>query len=1195
MAFQQVGVRAVVNNLAGFIGDINRIDGAINRIGNASQSSSAGATILQGALLAIGGAGVFAALNAIDAGIRAIGEASEFAFKNTVVAAADLEAQMSTIAAVLNVGTAEAEQLRQVALQLGINPLLKVTTIEAAQAMEMLAKNGLTMTDIMNGAAEASIFLSNATGAGFSEAADVATDAMFAFGIEAEGMIDAVNGIVSVVNNSKFDVNDYMYAISQGGGFASQAGVEFDDFNAAIAAIAPAASSGRVAGTSLRYLLARLSPDTDKARTAMESLGLITEETGNVFYDAQGNLKPMIDIVAEMEKAFSGLTEEQRTNLTQTIFGMEGQRAANALISVGAEEFAALQERMGETDAYENARTRIDNLRGSLEIMRGIFEAVGLQIGAEFLPVLKSGIDTVLIPFANALNEKIAPYLDKFGTQLRRVGVLAGRFGTVIGRLFGFEIGEDGIGAFVDAGLEKLSDFIDKAIEFGFEVQRGFGEATTAFLDFKEQAGPSLDRISDAFDRIKLAVQGVFDRFSEAFQNNPHLSEFFDELSTVSEDGGVDGAVSLIDGIADAMENLAGAVETIAPYIGDISELFGIIAGATAGNYAAAPGQVTDSMDAISGLMEKIAEVFSVTDLDEIDYEKVFDIIDDISARISELASESFANLKEDATEATSIIMDSLIPFSEALLEFAKAYLQLAGLEDTDAGEVIIDFLEDINTFLENAEGLDFNFLVDGATALAGGLDTLTTALQGLTDQMLLWDEDMPNLADFLTGDQLNENAEWVKGIIADVEGIGQEIFAAFIKGLTTVQGGQSGASTGAFSVAPTIIAAFEKVGEEVMAAFTKGMGVAGKAITALSAMISGMALSAYTYVVTEGPKLFESIANAIVTGIDDAIAAAFGQGNVQPVKDGVKRRLTDNIVQPIDDTIATVEERIAFLGSIMNTIGELSNIAFETAKGYIIMRVQETYAEVTTKWEEIKTAVSEKVEAIKTEVTTKWEEVKTAVSEKVEEIKTTVTAKWEEIRAAISEKVEAVKTTVSDGFLFVKTEVETKINEAKTAVENALLTLDLKFQQTFGMTVPEAVKTGMETVSTTIQTKLQEAQTFAEGVAKDFIKIGTGIVNSIADGITAAAQAITDAVDAALQGALETARSIASQIRDIVLNALTDTTRAPSGSTTPRSGGGTTNNNNVNININSNVNNGMDGVAFNNTVQTTVASAIRD
>lgn len=322
-----------------------------------------------------------------------LGKAAVGAVADMVNASAGMNAQVSGIGAVLGLTQGELVKVKDLINQLGVDPNLKVNAQEAADAIDMLARNGLTLEQILGGAAEATVFLANATGGEFATSANVATDVMAMFKISAEDMMTAVNGITSVTVASKFGLDDYRLAIAQAGGVASALGVNFADFNASIAATSASFASGSDAGTSFKTFLQRLVPQSDEASAAMAELGLytfsaekamttltsmgvkplsgdmntlitqllgtyaaqnnvnVTTEEGiakfnewaastgfvqNAFYDANGSMKSMADVSAVLNEATAGLTEQQKNQYLTTIFGSDAMRTAFGLAEKGA-------------------------------------------------------------------------------------------------------------------------------------------------------------------------------------------------------------------------------------------------------------------------------------------------------------------------------------------------------------------------------------------------------------------------------------------------------------------------------------------------------------------------------------------------------------------------------------------------------------------------------------------------------------------------------------------------------------------------------------------------------------------------------------------------------------------------------------------------------------------------------------------
>lgn len=390
-------------------------------------------------IAAAGALGLGAALTAgvaIPAAGAALGLGSFIS--SSVGLASELEAQLDGVQAVMGNTNEDIANLKTLITDLGVDPKLKVSSLEAAAAIEMLGRNGLDTQEILDGAARSTVLLSNATGGEFAQSADIMTDAMALFKIEAADTIGAVDGITSVVTNSKFSINDYALALAQGGGVAAVSGVEFADFNTTIAGIAPLFASGSDAGTSFKVFLQSLVGKSGPAKDAMMELGLITEDGANQFFTATGEMKSMTEISSILGDALAGLSEEEKNAALSTIFGTDAMRAAAGIAELGrdstegyANAFEELQAAMSETDATAAAATRMDNLAGSIEILQGIIETLKIRVGDEFIPIVKDGVDRL----AGFLSDNQDNIVQFFAAIADWIGAMGERAGPVLDEL----------------------------------------------------------------------------------------------------------------------------------------------------------------------------------------------------------------------------------------------------------------------------------------------------------------------------------------------------------------------------------------------------------------------------------------------------------------------------------------------------------------------------------------------------------------------------------------------------------------------------------------------------------------------------------------------------------------------------------------------------------------------------------------
>jgi TP901 family phage tail tape measure protein len=310
-----------------------------------------------------------------------------------VNSAANFEQRLSAIAAVSGNTAQQMEQVRAKALQIGKDTSFSAS--EAASAMEELSKAGISTTDILNGAADATVALAAAGEVSLPEAASISSNAMNQFALSAQDLPRVADLIAGAANASAIDVKEFGYSLAQVGAVAHLAGLSFDDTAVAIAELGNAGVKGSDAGTSLKSMLSRLQPTTKAAARQMEALGLITKDGTNQFYDQTGKLKPLREIQGLLGDSLKGLSAQTKQAALQTLFGSDAIRAAAILAGNGAQGFDKLATSMGKVKAADVAKTRLDNMKGSLEGLKGSAETMAIQLGQVLLPAIRSLVDGI--------------------------------------------------------------------------------------------------------------------------------------------------------------------------------------------------------------------------------------------------------------------------------------------------------------------------------------------------------------------------------------------------------------------------------------------------------------------------------------------------------------------------------------------------------------------------------------------------------------------------------------------------------------------------------------------------------------------------------------------------------------------------------------------------------------------------------
>lgn len=424
--------------------------------------------------------------------LAAVGAAGVAGFGVAVKSASGFEAQIDAIAAVTGSAGKELEDLRNLALKLGADTSFSAG--EAASALEELVKAGVSVEDVLNGAADATTALAAAGGLGIPQAATIAANAMNQFGVAGDQAAHVADVLAGAANASSADVETLGTSLSQVGAVANLAGLSLDDTVKALGQFANKGIQGSDAGTSLKTMLTNLIPTTDAQIAKFQELGLITydaekamrilrskgiEPTGeslidsraavieylketkglkdgtakltketdkfllkqgvmsNEFFDAQGNIKDLRslqDILAKSTEYLADgttkMTKEEKLKNLEILFGTDAMRAAAIAALSGAEGYDEFSDSMEGITAAEVAEKRLDNLHGAMEQLSGAAETLAIKVGTPLLKPLTSLVNTV----ANVI-AKVAALPDPVLKVFSVLGILVSGFLLVTGAI----------------------------------------------------------------------------------------------------------------------------------------------------------------------------------------------------------------------------------------------------------------------------------------------------------------------------------------------------------------------------------------------------------------------------------------------------------------------------------------------------------------------------------------------------------------------------------------------------------------------------------------------------------------------------------------------------------------------------------------------------------------------------------------
>lgn len=313
------------------------------------------------------------AFQQIGAASLAMGVTVGAAVVATVAKFADFDQAMSNVAATGDDARGSLAALRQAAIDAGASTVFSAE--ESANAIEEMAKAGVSAEDVLAGGLTGALNLASAGGLGVADAAGIAATALKVFNLQGKDMSHVADLLAAGAGKAMGDVSDLSQALAQGGQVAAATGLSIEETTATLAAFASQGLLGSDAGTSFKTMLQRLTPQSAEAKKKMDELGISA-------YDASGQFIGMEKFAGNLQTALKNLTPQQRNAALSIIFGSDSVRAANVLYREGADGVRGWINAVNDQGyAADTARTKLDNLKGDWEGLSGAVDSAMIGMG----------------------------------------------------------------------------------------------------------------------------------------------------------------------------------------------------------------------------------------------------------------------------------------------------------------------------------------------------------------------------------------------------------------------------------------------------------------------------------------------------------------------------------------------------------------------------------------------------------------------------------------------------------------------------------------------------------------------------------------------------------------------------------------------------------------------------------------------
>lgn len=438
--------------------------------------------------------------------VKAIGSGVEF-LEDSVNVGKGFDKSMSQVAATMGTTVDQISDLSDFAMEMGATTAFSAQ--QAADGLNILAQSGLsaaeqmqTLPEVLNLAASGNLDLATSS--------KYVTGAVKGYGDSFKNASKYTNLIAKGASLANTDVNALGMALSDSAATASSYGQTVEGTTLALLRLAEQNVTGTEASTALNRAMMDLYTPTSTAKKELEKLGVSA-------YDLKGKARPLNDVIDDLNKSLSGMSEEEANVTKNTIFSTYGLQAYNKMVvssDATVQKFTtALEQSAGA--AEQMAKTQMDNLAGDLKLAESASEGLKISLSNSLTPAIRDIVQT--------------------GTK--ELGKLKEAFD---------EGGWQGLGLqFAKSAKEmisKIGEYVPKvmkaAIEFGKGLTDGFAQGLglkAKVYEESEAVQTTLDEIKTSVDQTKDDISGMKEALSGIDSEYDALQkwvEVFDELST---------------------------------------------------------------------------------------------------------------------------------------------------------------------------------------------------------------------------------------------------------------------------------------------------------------------------------------------------------------------------------------------------------------------------------------------------------------------------------------------------------------------------------------------------------------------------------------------------------------------------------------------------------------------------------------
>ena len=288
-------------------------------------------------------------------------------------------------------GTKEFKALEEVARRVGSTT--EFTATQAAQGLNFLAKAGFdakfsiaALPDIVD--------FATASEMDFAEAADIASDAIGAFGLDSkdtskrmEGLRRTMDVMSKTANSTNTSVSELFEAVKKGAPVAVKAGQSIETFAAVAGTLASVGIKGSEAGTATKNIALALAGVGNQAGKTFKKLGIA--------FSQNGKMRDVAEVFEDLNDAIKDMDDEKMLGVVNAIFGKISLASAANLLGEGTNKIRELRTVLESAQGSTKTTAAFirNDVKGSIDGLKSAIDGVKISIFSMNEGPLKAAID----------------------------------------------------------------------------------------------------------------------------------------------------------------------------------------------------------------------------------------------------------------------------------------------------------------------------------------------------------------------------------------------------------------------------------------------------------------------------------------------------------------------------------------------------------------------------------------------------------------------------------------------------------------------------------------------------------------------------------------------------------------------------------------------------------------------------------